>query len=199
MCESHTIFHLCGHVNVKTIVQCADIIDKLLASGTSIACNHQVCQDNVSDNVHVFPDICHNCMATGVIGDVMDVPGVKLEVMKAWESQRKRTPATSGNNNNNNNDNNINAVDEDDGEADKIREYETLESISLPEDASTSGTGHAGGSDSSTLATCSASTSTSTSTPTPDLSQIKARLMALRTRTDRLLIKIRAQKPPRFG
>jgi hypothetical protein len=196
MCESHTIFHLCGHVNVKTIVQCADIIDKLLASGTSIACNHQVCQDDVSDNVHVFPDICRNCMATGVIGDVMDVPGVKLEVMKAWESQRKRMPATGGNNNSTNN---VNVVDVEDGEADKIRECETLESISLPEDVSTSATGRAGASSSSTPATSSTSTSTSISTPTPDLSQIKARLVALRTRTDRLLIKIRAQKLPKLG
>jgi hypothetical protein len=194
MCESHTIFHLCGHVNVKTIVQCADIIDKLLASGTPIACNHQVCQDDVSDNIHVFPDICRNCMATGVVGDVMDVPGVKLEVMKAWESQRKRMPATGGNNNSTNN---VNVVDDEDGEADKIRECETFDSISLPEDASSSATRRAGASSSSTPAT--SSTPTSTSTSTPDLSQIKARLVALRTRTDRLLIKIRAQKLPKLG
>ncbi|ETI28743.1 hypothetical protein G647_01194 [Cladophialophora carrionii CBS 160.54] len=195
MCESHTIFHLCGHVNIKTIVQCADIIDKLLVSGTSIASNHQVCQDDVSDNVHVFPGICTRCMATGVIGDVMDVPGVKLEVMKAWESQRKRMSATGSNKN-------IDTVDTGDGEADKIRECETLERISLPDNVSTSAVDRAGAFSSSTPATSSVSSSTCrepSPASTPDLSQIKARVMALRARAERLVMKIRAHNLPKLG
>ncbi|OCT46462.1 hypothetical protein CLCR_02128 [Cladophialophora carrionii] len=195
MCESHTIFHLCGHVNVKTIVQCADIIDKLLVSGTSIASNHQVCQDDVSDNVHVFPDICTRCRATGVIGDVMDAPGVKLEVMKAWESQRKRISAIGNNKNND-------TVDTEDGEADKIRECENLERISLKDNVSASAVDRAGAFSSSTPATSSVSGSTCrepSPASTPDLSQIKARVMALRARTERLVMKIRAHNLPKLG
>ncbi|EXJ64798.1 hypothetical protein A1O7_01136 [Cladophialophora yegresii CBS 114405] len=197
MCESHTIFHLCGHVNIKTIVQCADIIDKLLVSGTPIASNHQVCQDDVSDNVHVFPDICTKCRTTGVIGDVMDVPGVKLEVMKAWESQRKRVSAVPSHDNNN-----TDHVDTEDGVADKIRECETFERISLPDDLSTSTPDRAGASSSPTPATSSASSSTCpepSPAPTPDLSQIKARVITLRARTERLLMKIRAHNVPKLG
>ncbi|KAK6381023.1 hypothetical protein LTS17_005224 [Exophiala oligosperma] len=61
MCESHHIYHLCGHVKIRTTVQCAEIIEKLVASKSQ----------------------------TGVIGDVMEQqPGVKVELLQSWRRQR---------------------------------------------------------------------------------------------------------------
>ncbi|KAJ9601874.1 hypothetical protein H2200_013623 [Cladophialophora chaetospira] len=178
MRESHITYHLCGHVKTKTIVQCADIIDNLIASGQPITRSHQVCEDDVSENVHIFPDICDKCKKTGVIGDFMEVPGVKYEVFKAWEAKRKET------------------LTKKDSESDEIKDLETLESIPIPEDATpTSEIGTTVASPSQV----SQASSTTLNKTTPDLGQLKTRVAALRTRTDRLLTKIRAQKPPSLG
>ena len=184
MCESHTIYHLCGHVKIRTIVQCADLIDKLIASESAIACSHQVCEDNVSDDIHVFPDICDTCKTTGVGGDVMEVPGVMLEVLRAWRLRNKSTSAAAG-------------ADMEDNEPVEIKELETLESISLSEDADTSTLESTSALESARRRSL-ASSSTSNGM-TPELSQIKTRVAALVSRTERLLTRVRAQKLPTLG
>lgn len=191
MCESHIFYHLCGHVKIKTIIQCADNIEKLIASGQPINCNHQVCGDNVSDNVHIFPDICDKCKDNGIIGDVMNVPGMKVELIQAWdrgkafEAQQRKSRSSPS----------VESVKKD-SESDEIKASETLEEISIPGHVNTA---------SESVIVCSASSpesraSSVTSThSTADLHQIKSRITALRTRTERLLMKIRAQKPPTLG
>jgi hypothetical protein len=173
MCVSHTIYHLCGHVKIRTIVQCADIIDKLISSGSPITCTHQVCEDTVGDNVHVFPDVCTKCKVTGVIGDAMEVPGVKLDVLRAWELQSKGKSAS--------------VSPEEEDEAEKINELETLEEIARASDEDTSSASSVG----SSASGIHSSNSTSSSS-TQDLSQIKTRVAALVARTEQLLVKMRA-------
>ncbi|EXJ61271.1 uncharacterized protein A1O5_11828 [Cladophialophora psammophila CBS 110553] len=187
MCESRTIYHLCGHAKIKTIVQCAHMVDKLLTSNLLITSTHQVCEDIVNDNLHVFPDICEKCKATGVIGDFMEQPGVKLELVKAWAHGNRKHPSpefearvSAGNN----------EVVEKQNESDGIIELQTHETISPIENASISTSLP----DSAT--TRSQASSSTTNRTAPDLAQIQMRVVALSTRTERLLSKIRGQKPP---
>ena len=199
MCESQTIFYLCGHVKLKTIVQCAETIERLIKSGLSIASTRQVCEDNVIDNVHIFPSICDKCKATGVIGEVMEIPGMKVEVLRAWRAAKGKSslPTMSG----------ALAGDDqpvkgDDDNSDEIKELGTSEPIAPDGDARAS--------TSASMSTARFSspishTSSKTSHGTPDLSQIKTRVAALRCRTQRLLTrtriltKIRAHKTPTIG
>jgi hypothetical protein len=177
MCESHTVYHLCGHVKIKTIVQCAKIIDQLISSGQPITCNHQVCDCSVSENVHIFPDICDKCKQTGVIGDFMEIPGVKVDALRGWMAKRNM------------------ALEESSSEDETSRaaeDLETLEYIPLPNAPTTSPA-------STTIRPDSTEAKEDSKSSTPDLRQIKTRVAALRARTEGLLIMIRAHKPPTPG
>ncbi|EXJ78945.1 hypothetical protein A1O3_08445 [Capronia epimyces CBS 606.96] len=89
MCESHTIHHICGHAKFKTLVQCADMIDRLVASHLLVSCSHHLC-DDIGDNPHIFPDICDSCKRSAVIADWIDQqPGGKFEVLRAWRRQNR--------------------------------------------------------------------------------------------------------------
>lgn len=110
----------------------------------------------------------------------MEIPGVKLEVMKAWEAKRKGM-----------------STPKEDNESDRIKDLEALESITLQDEASTSTPDSASATGSSALE--SNASSTSSRATAPGLSQLKTRVNALSTRIERLLTKIRAQKPPTIG
>ncbi|KIW96543.1 uncharacterized protein Z519_01934 [Cladophialophora bantiana CBS 173.52] len=135
MCESCTIYHLCGHVKITTIVQCANIVDKLLTSNLPITITHQVCEDGVNENLHVFPDICEKCKTTAVVGDFMEQPGVKLEVVQSWAHGNRKHPSpefgarvSAGNND----------VVEKQNESDGIIKLQTQKAISPIDNASIS-------------------------------------------------------------
>jgi hypothetical protein len=192
MCHSHTIYNLCGHINLKTIVQCADQVDKLLRSGQA-ALTHGVCENtDVTDKSHVFPDICRKCKQVGVIAEALEGAEKKVEVLREWNELHKakgqEIPAI------------VVTADDD---SDKIKDLETLDLVEV-EDTSVQ---HS--SSESTLMTReepeSASTKNHTSSmtshgPAPNLEElIKTRLVALRSRTKRLLAKIRASKHPELG
>lgn len=170
MCESHTFYHLCGHVKIRMTVQCAEMIDRLIASDLQKTCTHMLCGD-VSDNTHIFPHVCDRCQQDGVIGDWMEQPGVKYEVLKAWKKENSRPPADN--------------EKRPRGGEDDLTELETLEPIAISDKASLLGTG-------------SPSSSTSSGSTT-ELISLKNRVASLKTRTERLLTKIRAQKPPKLG
>ena len=181
MCESHIFYLLCGHVKIKTVIQCTDITEKLVGPGELTAGNHQVCEE-VSDNIYIFPDICDKCKSTGEIGNHMEVSGMKLEALRAWKSQNA-TDASTGSSN----------LDQSEQESDDIAALEAFESISLTESTSTripeSGSSKGAPSPKRWAAPSSSKSSTA------DLMQIKTRVAALLERTERLLAKIRVQKP----
>ncbi len=59
MCQSHTLYHLCGHVKIKTVVQCAEMVEILVASATS-SFDHRLCADASFDSLF-FPKVCGGC------------------------------------------------------------------------------------------------------------------------------------------
>src|SRR4051812_3588776 len=99
MCESHTINNLCGHIKIKTIIQCAQMTELLLEFALSNKkaemngemlkcsepkdtpdCTNWLCAE-VIDTSHVFPDLCDKCKTSGVVGDWMEKErGLKLQV-----------------------------------------------------------------------------------------------------------------------
>ncbi|OAP62519.1 hypothetical protein AYL99_04724 [Fonsecaea erecta] len=169
------------------------MVDKILASNLANAKTHPVCGDSVSDNLHVFPAICEGCKKIGVIGDFMELPGAKLELVKAW-AHGKRKPSRP---------------EQDTGSADGNdegigKEDGPSETIKLPPDKGILLEGK-----SRTSTTCASTipetsntnrdTSLTANGPAPDLAQIKLRVTALKTRTERSLAKMRGQRPPTSG
>ncbi|EXJ96497.1 hypothetical protein A1O1_01623 [Capronia coronata CBS 617.96] len=149
------------------------MIDRLIASSTQLRISHHLC-DDLSENLHIFPDICEPCKRNGVIASWIDQqPGGKFEVLRAWKEEH-RQPS------------NIDALDETDS-------AERLSVVSFSDSA-----------DSSTAESASPPTSssdrnmaigvTSDEMEKSDLTILKARVAGLTTRTDRLLARIRARK-----
>ncbi|KAH0836297.1 hypothetical protein FOPE_04498 [Fonsecaea pedrosoi] len=159
------------------------MVDKILASNVTTNI-HQICDNHINDNLHMFPDICEKCKSTGVIGDFMEHPGVKLEVVRAWV-QRKRNHSTLEQ------DTEVSAGHD---EADRSQ---TNQDIVCKDNGSIPTTGTTAMSDTSTVRSRASSSTTNESAP--DLTQIKLRVAALRARTERFLIKMRGQNPPTLG
>ena len=191
MCESHTIYQLCGHVKIKTIVQCADIIENLITSKLQVPCPHQLCAD-VSDNIHIFPDICDKCQQNGVIGGIMEQqPGMKLEILQSWKKQHNLDAASESRSDVARD----SRIAENDSGSEKMEQLETLEVLRVADAASTET------SDSGSLVTTSSPATVASSQTacegTTDLSSIKTRIAALKDRTERLLSRIRVHKTSR--
>lgn len=190
MCESHIIYHLCGHVKITTIVQCADMVDRLIASRVEVKSTHHLC-DDLSDNIHIFPDICKLCQQSGVVADWIDQqPGGKFQVLRAWKNDNKHPQQPSG----------APAGDPqktNDG-AGKDDATESLSPITLSNSEENS-SGSSTNPSISSSAQSVASSATLEDGKASDLSSIKARVAGLTTRTDRLLAKIRARKPKPVG
>jgi len=92
MCETHIVYNLCGHVRIKTVVQCAEMIDALLASILQATCSQRLCANSAghetdnAENIHIFPDICDKCTRNGVVGILMrEQPSVKIDLIRAWK------------------------------------------------------------------------------------------------------------------
>jgi hypothetical protein len=193
MCQSHTVYHLCGHINLKTIVQCADQIDKLLKCGQADSA-HTVCEDsNVTDKSHVFPDICEKCRQTGIIAEILNSTEKKVEVLREWyemhKTQGREVPE-------------IVITTEDSDESEMFKDLETLESIEIESaDAhhSSSESNNSRPEESDSASPKSRTFSMTSLGTAPNLEQIKTRVVALRSRTERLLTKIRASKHPELG
>lgn len=191
MCESHTIYHLCGHVKVKTLVQCADIIDQLIASKMQVTSSHQLCAD-VNDNIHIFPDICVKCEENGVIGEFLNQdPGRKLEILRDWKKQNKPDHKSKSTLESPIGDSTSTARD---GENKDIDQLETLEVLTVADIPSSSISSPQTGNLSSSSSPKTASSSTTSISSSPDLQSIKARVSALKDRTERLLTKARAHR-----
>jgi len=179
MCESHTVYQLCGHIKIKTIVQCADMIDKLMASNLQTTCSHRLC-DDVSDNIHIFPDVCDKCKANGVVGGLLDQqPHLKLDILRDWKRQSGSEPTPSASE----------KIDQewDSNEVDNL-EVCDVESISFPTSASTP----------RTSSPKSVATSATSDGAAPDLASLKKRIARLKTRTEHLLSKLQPHQalPP---
>lgn len=209
MCESHTINHLCGHIKIKTIIQCAEMTEILLESSISNKkaglkgersqflepketpkCTHQLCAE-VVDTLHIFPDLCDQCKRGGVVGDWMEKErGLKLEVLRSWRSKRReRTQSPSGEAQQWTGSNADNATE-------GYREdSEELECDAIPSISNgTTTTSMAQSPDSSARSIPSSVTSASTA---PSFHDLKARVQRLRARTDQLIAKIRVQRAAR--
>ncbi|EHY51793.1 hypothetical protein HRR83_008405 [Exophiala dermatitidis] len=187
MCESHIIYQLCGHVKVKVIVQCADMIDRLIASHPKGSFSTHQCGSQ-SDDLHIFPDICDTCKQNGVVAEYIDRPGGKVEVLQAWRKEDQKQSAqeqksaarddTNGNESQGSN-------DADSGE--------TLSIISFSESADESCAETLSPVEPSSVSSVTSS-QTSHEAKSSDLSGLKARVAGLTARTDRLLLQIRAHK-----
>ncbi|KAK5448020.1 hypothetical protein LTS15_009044 [Exophiala xenobiotica] len=177
MCESHIIYQLCGHVKIKTIVQCADTTEKMVASKSQISYPHQLCAD-VSDNSHIFPDICDKCQQNGVIGGVLkQLPGMKLEILQGWKKQHNSAAASESRS-----DATRDSRDaENDSESEKIEEIEQLETLEVLRVSDVASTGQ----------------TAAARERAPDLGSINNRIAALKDRTERLLSRIRVHKTSR--
>lgn len=209
MCESHTINHLCGHIKIKTIVQCAEMTEMLLESSTlnkkaglngersrlsepkeTPKCTHQLCAE-VVDTLHIFPDLCDQCKRAGVVGDWMEKErGLKLQILRSWKSKRRETTQSpwgeaqlwTGSNADN-------ATEGYRDDSDKL-ECDAIPSISN----GTTTTSMVHSPDSSARSIPSSVTSASTA---PSFHDLKARVQRLRARTDQLIAKIRVQRAAR--
>ncbi|KIW62117.1 hypothetical protein PV05_02164 [Exophiala xenobiotica] len=188
MCESHIIYQLCGHVKIKTIVQCADVIEKVIASKLQASCPHQLCAD-VSDNIHIFPDICDKCQQNGVIGGIMEQQsGMKLKILQSWKKQHNFDAASASRSDGAKE----SLAAANDSEFEKIEQLETLGVLRVAGIASMET------SDSGSLVTTSTPETVASSQTacegTTDLSSIKTRIAALKDRTERLLSRVRVHK-----
>jgi len=182
MCESHTVYQLCGHIKIKTIVQCADIIDQLVAANLQVTCSRRLC-DDVSDNVHIFPDVCEKCRENGVIGGLLDQqPHLKLDILQEWKKELESGPKTR-------------TSKRRDHECDS-NETDNLEvcdmessSTSTPMSASTS------------IASSPKSVATTATSQgaAPTLASLKKRVAVLRARTEQLLSKLHPQESSQPG
>ena len=182
MCKSHTIYHLCGHPKIKTLVQCAEMIEKLMASDLPLPGSRLLC-DDVNDNPHVFPAICPRCQKNGVIGEWMQQqPGAKVNALRAWKAQAPTDAQRDS------------AIDfptsSDSGESDRVSDLETSERVPALENASSSTS--AATTVASTSSTVGQKSAASLKGETGDLGAIKARISVLKARTERLLTKIQA-------
>ncbi|KAK5026227.1 hypothetical protein LTS07_007752 [Exophiala sideris] len=150
------------------------MIEKLIASKMQVTCSHQLCAD-VSNNIHIFPDICVKCEENGVIGDFLNQePSRKLEILRGWKKQNRSdngsksdlAPSAQG----------PPAVATD--EENDVEKLEILEVLSVADIASTSKTG----SESESLPTTSSPETMASSVTSvggsPDLKSIKARIRA---------------------
>ncbi|KAI1621257.1 hypothetical protein EDD37DRAFT_109599 [Exophiala viscosa] len=192
MCESHTIYHLCGHVKVKTLVQCAEMIEKLIASKMQVTCSHQLCAD-VSDNIHIFPDICVKCEENGVIGEFLNQdPSRKLEILRDWKKQNKLDHESKSTLGASAEKPSATATDSDSNDdVDKLETLEVLTVADITSSLTTETESERLPSSTSPETVASSVTSVGGSS---DLKAIKTRVTALRDCTERLLSKIRAQK-----
>ncbi|OQU99496.1 hypothetical protein CLAIMM_05123 [Cladophialophora immunda] len=136
----------------------------------------------------------HQCKTTGVIGDFMELPGAKLEIVKAWAQGKRETPKpdpdaelSAGNDE---------GVREEEESIETSR-FQTEKANMLDDNASISTTGITSIADTSTAR--SRASSSTTNEAVPDLAQLKLRVAALRTRTERLLSKVRGRRPPTLG
>ncbi|OAL21885.1 hypothetical protein AYO20_11286 [Fonsecaea nubica] len=159
------------------------MVDKILAGNVTTNI-HQICDNHINDNLHVFPDICEKCKSTGVIGDFMEHPGVKLEVVRAWV-QGKRNRST------------LDQDTEASAGHDEADRSQTDHDIVCKDNRSIPTTCTTAMSDTPTMRSRASSSTTNESAP--DLTQIKLQVAALRVRTERLLTKMLGQNPPTLG
>jgi len=179
------MYHLCGHVKIKTMVQCAEMVEKQVAAAKSqVTCfAHQVC-DDVADTSHAFPDLCAKCQQNGVVGDVMEQqPGMKLEILRSWRPQQQRVSegmVETG----------TEAQTPEGMEVKTIRGQELDDATavsSIPETSSEAST--------DTIQTPTTMASSASSPENiPELGSLKTRIAALMDRTEQLLLKVRAHK-----
>ncbi|KAL2421271.1 hypothetical protein ABEF95_007630 [Exophiala dermatitidis] len=187
MCESHIIYQLCGHVKVKVIVQCADMIDRLIASHPKGNFSTHQCSDQ-SDDLHIFPDICDKCKENGVVAEYLDRPGGKVEVLQAWRKDNQKQSYQEQE-----------SAVRDDKNGDESQGFndtdsaETLSIVSFSESANESCAETLSPIEPSSVSSMTSS-QTSHEAKGSDLSGLKARVAGLTARTDRLLSQIRAHK-----
>lgn len=212
MCESHTVHNLCGHIKIKTIVQCTEMTELLLKCAVSnkkikingqvvgfgefkdkTRCTHQLCAD-VSDHSHIFPDMCDKCKSSGVVGDWMEKErGAKLQVFRSWRlNRRAAAQATPQEMQSNSNSIGEWTAQEADGE-----NLDHLEFIAAPGVSDVSTTGSKTPSSQSPQSSGQSIASSVTSSTTPSMHDIKARVERLRARADHLIAKIRVQRAAR--
>ncbi|KAK7885835.1 hypothetical protein LTR67_010187 [Exophiala xenobiotica] len=165
----------------------------MVASKSQISYPHQLCAD-VSDNSHIFPDICDKCQQNGVIGGVMEQqPGMKLEILQSWKKQHNSAAASESRSDAARN----SRVAENDSESEKIEQLETLEVLRVSDVASTEPSDSGSLVTTSTLETLASSQTAAARERAPDLSSINNRIAALKDRTERLLSRIRVHKTSR--
>ncbi|OAL18522.1 hypothetical protein AYO22_10499 [Fonsecaea multimorphosa] len=124
----------------------------------------------------------------------MEQPGAKLEIVKAW-AHGKQNSSKPDEDTGLSNDNNKGVREED--ASNETSKLQTTEAFLLEDSGGTTTTCATSIPDTSTPK--SRASSSTTNGAAPDLAQIKMRIAALMTRTERLLTKIRGQKPPTLG
>jgi hypothetical protein len=185
MCETHTFYNLCGHVNFKAIVQCADMTENLLKSKANSTCNDRLCS-NVEDDPHVVPDVCEECKALSkkIGGDtIFDMPAAKIDILQAWRKEHRPASKTDSARSGSGGISDHKDPDSDD---------ETINAI--PTSAVISTSSSASNPDTPASSTDSRPSSTTSNRSELDMRDIKDRVAALLARTERLITRIRAQK-----
>ncbi|KEF51923.1 uncharacterized protein A1O9_11912, partial [Exophiala aquamarina CBS 119918] len=209
MCQSHTIHNLCGHTKIKTIVQCAEMTERLLKGALEnqrtlingrvvdfadfnekTKCTHQLFVD-VSDTLHIFPDMCDQCKSSGVVGNWMEQdPGAKLQIFRSWRLKRRAAvhaaPHEVQSNANGTRDEACKDIED--------NESETLQFIAPPNVSGESTIGSKSPSSQSSQARVqSVASSVTKDSTTPSLHDVKTRVDRLRARADHLIAKISVQ------
>lgn len=213
MCESHTVHNLCGHIKIKTIVQCPEMTELLLKGALEnkkthingqvvdfaefnekTRCTHQLCAE-VSDNSHIFPDMCDKCKSSGVVGNWMEQErGAKLQVFRSWRLKRRAAVHAAPHKVQSNS----NGVQQETAKEVEDKESENLEFVAAPSvsEESTMDSNSQSPQSAQDRTQSIASSATSNST-TPSLHGIKTRVERLRARTDYLIAKISVQRAAR--
>jgi hypothetical protein len=222
MCETHIVYNLCGHVRIKTVVQCAEMIDALLASNLQATCSQRLCANSAghetdnAENIHIFPDICDKCTRNGVVGILMrEQPSVKIDLIRAWkkdthlkkqnqgqsQDQKEMESAAEGLQIASPSGESSSAVDSTkDSEHDTsgiIAETQPVAVSDLAGASMTDAASHpsiSSPSDGTAISQVTSVGSSSYPSSALDLESVKTRINALRTRTDQLLSRLRTYK-----
>jgi len=210
MCESHTVHNLCGHIKIKTIVQCPEMTELILKGALENAkpqingqevdfaefndktrCTHQLCAD-VSDNSHIFPDMCDKCKSSGVVGSWVEQDrGAKLQVFRSWRLKR-RTAIYAASHEVESGSNGVQQEAAWEVEGKSLENLEFIAAPSVSEESTTDPNTQSPQDRTHSIA----SNATSNST-TPSLHDIRTRVERLRARTDHLIAKISFQRAAR--
>ena len=93
MCQTFTFHHVCGHVYHKTIIQCPDSIDQVMACNDpkpiarSQGSIQTLCTD-ANNDIEVVPTICETCTQIGVISEWLNqTPEARFDVVRSWTNE----------------------------------------------------------------------------------------------------------------